>query len=233
LTVDFLSVLSKRLGIEAADYFTSEVEGEYLIVRPREYLDADIFREICEVVREFNGQYVVRNSKSYFKVPLSKVGFLELLLNNPYVFSRYLIGKSHDEVVEWLQSCIRTLGFIIYSKHGVFCKGFNPDIVTNISGTSDGWILIDVVNSDDSLLRDIAGLQVVRANIESFTNYKVRRLYCAVTQNVSVNILRNTSHFFAKTDIMKCVRVEEIPQVLRWEHDSWLATKQKEGVFEV
>ena len=77
MSVDFLSVLSKRLGIDAADYFTSEIEGEYLIVRPRQYLGTELFGKVMDVVREFDGSYVSAGKKSHFAIPLSKLASSE------------------------------------------------------------------------------------------------------------------------------------------------------------
>jgi len=73
LSVDFLSVLSKRLGIDAASYFTSEVEGEYLIVRPRQYLGSELFGSVHSVVKEFAGEYVSNGKLSHFRIPLKSL----------------------------------------------------------------------------------------------------------------------------------------------------------------
>ena len=124
MTVDFLSVLSKRLGIDASDYFTSEVEGEYLIVRPRQYLGSELFGKVLDVVREFDGSYVSAGKKSHFAIPLSrlavsaeseaapKVGSSVVFLPTDCLFSMPFQARTENGNLNELAESIGELGIL-------------------------------------------------------------------------------------------------------------------------
>lgn len=94
-----------------------------------------------------------------------------------------LKNKTHLELVNYIRNTIVSEGLIIFKAHGAFSEGFIPDIITNIDGTRNGWILIDVINNQESVLRDIAGLLVVKANVEK-TGDKIIAILCPVSYNV-------------------------------------------------
>ena len=128
------------------------------------------------------------------------------------IFRRFKLFKelSHDELVNWAKKIIRGMGLIVYRASGAFSKGFVPDIVTNLDGTSSGWVIIDVVNSRDSVLRDIAGLLVVKAFVEETTKNRVYRLICAVTPNFERKRLLYLEPFLRKFPELMVVPIEEL-----------------------
>ena len=88
-SADFLNVLSRRLGRSASDFLDVDVEGEFLVVRPKQYLGSELFSEVHEVVREFNGTYVSAGKQSHWRVPLSslRVGEGQKAVSAPQVGS--------------------------------------------------------------------------------------------------------------------------------------------------
>lgn len=83
------------------------------------------------------------------------------------------LTKEHNELVRELENEIHSLGLLAMSRAGVFSKGFRPDIVTNVGGCYDDWVIIDVINTSSSLRRDISGLLFTKANAEK-KGYSIR-----------------------------------------------------------
>ena len=75
--------------------------------------------------------------------------------------------SEHGRLVRELRSQVRSLELIVYSASGIFSKGFTPDIVTNIGGTINDWVLIEVINSQRMLKHDLAGLLIVNTNLKA------------------------------------------------------------------
>jgi ribosomal protein S17E len=86
---------------------------------------------------------------------------------------RIASSKEHDELVREIEQEILSLDLLIMSRRGVFSKGFLPDVVTNVGGSNSDWVIIDVINTPDSLKRDIAGLLTIKTNAEK-KGYSVR-----------------------------------------------------------
>jgi hypothetical protein len=75
--------------------------------------------------------------------------------------------SEHNQIVRKIERIIeKELGLMKYPKKAPFTSGFIPDILTNIGGTNNGWVIIDIINSQESLVRDIGGLLVCKANAE-------------------------------------------------------------------
>jgi len=114
-------------------------------------------------------------------------------------------GIEHDVAVRRLEDEICSLGLMVWRKTGPFSQGFSPDIITNIDGTTNGWILIDVLNKDDSANRVIGGLLVVKANVEKAGN-EIKGVLLAVTENV--NSLKDQRALLDKENIIAFRRNE-------------------------
>jgi hypothetical protein len=83
-------------------------------------------------------------------------------------FSREI--SEHNCIVHMIEKILQQdFGLIKHCKTRPFTSGFIPDIVTNIDGTNNGWIIVDVINSQESLVRDVGGLLVSAANAEDAT----------------------------------------------------------------
>jgi hypothetical protein len=54
---------------ELEDLLTFEEAGEYIIIRPRQYLGSENFAKIASLVRSAGGEYVRAGKESHFKVP--------------------------------------------------------------------------------------------------------------------------------------------------------------------
>ena len=76
-SADFLNVLSKRLGRSASDFLDVDVEGEFLVVRPKAFLGSELFSDVLAVVKEYGGEYVSNGKLSHFRVPLGNVSGLQ------------------------------------------------------------------------------------------------------------------------------------------------------------
>jgi hypothetical protein len=82
-------------------------------------------------------------------------------------------SKEHDELVREIEKEIESLGLLTMRRAGVFSRGFLPDIVVNVGGGCEDWVIIDVINTSSSLKRDIAGLLTIKANAEK-RGYSIR-----------------------------------------------------------
>lgn len=91
--------------------------------------------------------------------------------------------SEHQGLVEQIRGKLHELGLMTWRKSGVFSQGFIPDILTNVGGTQHDWVIIEVINTQESLVRDIGGLLVVLANIEK-TGQSVRRIIVATSRHV-------------------------------------------------
>jgi len=120
-----------------------------------------------------------------------------------------LKNKTHQELVNFVKGVISSEGLIIYAAKGPFSEGFIPDVITNIDGTRNGWVLIDVINNQESVLRDIAGLLVVKEE----RGDRVRAILCAASHNVEgVRFMRAFLKQYPEVDPF---RIEEIRAVIR------------------
>lgn len=118
--------------------------------------------------------------------------------------------SDHAKLVKEVEAQIRSLGLMVMSKTGAFCQGFNPDIITNVGGSVDDWVIIDVINTQESLARDIGGLLVVKANIEK-TGHWVRALIAirggkvTKTSGVKALIHRTPNFWLLELDSLKYI----------------------------
>jgi hypothetical protein len=54
---------------ELEDLLTFEEAGEYILIRPRQYLGSENFAKIASLVRSAGGEYISSGKESHFKVP--------------------------------------------------------------------------------------------------------------------------------------------------------------------
>lgn len=54
---------------ELEDLLTFEEAGEYIVIRPRQYLGSENFAKIASLVRSAGGEYISSGKESHFKVP--------------------------------------------------------------------------------------------------------------------------------------------------------------------
>ena len=76
MSEQFLVILANKLDMPSEtlqDYITAEVEGDFIVVRPRIYLGNEMFRDILTIVKEYGGKYVSLGKKSHFRIPLKNV----------------------------------------------------------------------------------------------------------------------------------------------------------------
>jgi len=62
------------LGKELANLVNFEVatvpdKGQYVILRPKQFLDSGDFAKIAAVVRQHGGEYISRGKESHFRIP--------------------------------------------------------------------------------------------------------------------------------------------------------------------
>ena len=64
---------TKRLFPKALEeMLTFEVQGNYTIIKPRQYLGSENFSKIAAIVREAGGEYISAGKQSHFRVPLER-----------------------------------------------------------------------------------------------------------------------------------------------------------------
>ena len=51
------------------EMLTFEERGEYIVVKPRQYLGADNFAKIASIIREAGGEYISAGKESHFRIP--------------------------------------------------------------------------------------------------------------------------------------------------------------------
>jgi len=51
------------------EMLTFEESGEYVVVKPRQYLGSDNFAKIASIIREAGGEYVSAGKESHFRIP--------------------------------------------------------------------------------------------------------------------------------------------------------------------
>jgi len=54
---------------ELADLLSFEKQGEYTIIRPRQFLGSDNFAKIAGIVKKHGGEYVSAGKQSHFRIP--------------------------------------------------------------------------------------------------------------------------------------------------------------------
>ena len=54
---------------ELEEMLTFEESGEYIVVKPRQYLGADNFAKIASIIREAGGEYISAGKESHFRIP--------------------------------------------------------------------------------------------------------------------------------------------------------------------
>lgn len=51
---------------------TFEETGNYIVIKPRQYLGSENFSKIAAIVREANGEYISAGKESHFRIPIKK-----------------------------------------------------------------------------------------------------------------------------------------------------------------
>lgn len=51
---------------------TFEQAGEYIVIKPRQFLGSENFAKIASIVREVNGEYISAGKESHFRIPVQK-----------------------------------------------------------------------------------------------------------------------------------------------------------------
>lgn len=54
---------------ELSDLLAFEEEGDYIIVKPRQYLGGENFAKIASIVRGAGGEYISAGKESHFRIP--------------------------------------------------------------------------------------------------------------------------------------------------------------------
>jgi hypothetical protein len=65
-TIEDVRVLFPK---ELEEMLTFEESGEYVVVKPRQYLGSDNFAKIASVIREAGGEYISAGKESHFRIP--------------------------------------------------------------------------------------------------------------------------------------------------------------------
>jgi len=55
---------------DLASLLTFEIEGNYVVMRPRQYLGSENFTKIASIVRDSGGEYISAGKESHFRVPV-------------------------------------------------------------------------------------------------------------------------------------------------------------------
>jgi len=58
---------------ELCELLSFEDKGDYIIIKPRQFLGAENFAKIAQIVREVGGDYVSAGKESHFRIPKKKV----------------------------------------------------------------------------------------------------------------------------------------------------------------
>ena len=51
------------------DMLAFEETGEYIVVKPRQYLGSDNFAKVASIIRDMGGEYISAGKESHFRVP--------------------------------------------------------------------------------------------------------------------------------------------------------------------
>ncbi len=65
-TTDDVRVLFPK---DLEEMLTFEESGEYVVVKPRQYLGSDNFAKIASIIREAGGEYISAGKESHFRIP--------------------------------------------------------------------------------------------------------------------------------------------------------------------
>jgi len=65
-TVENVRVLFPK---DLEDMLTFEETGNYVVIKPRQYLGSENFAKIASVVRDAGGEYISAGKESHFRVP--------------------------------------------------------------------------------------------------------------------------------------------------------------------
>jgi hypothetical protein len=66
---------AKGLFVEALrDLLTFEQQGEYIIIKPRQYLESENYSEVLRIVQANKGEYVSAGKESHFRIPVGEQG---------------------------------------------------------------------------------------------------------------------------------------------------------------
>lgn len=68
-----VEAVNSRLPEDLATLLTFEVEGNYVVMRPRQYLGSENFPKIASIVRDSGGEYNSAGKQSHFRVPLERL----------------------------------------------------------------------------------------------------------------------------------------------------------------
>jgi hypothetical protein len=67
--VKSIAELKAKIPSDTQDLLTFEENQHYFIIRPRQYLGAENFAKVLDVIKECGGEYVSKGKDSHFKVP--------------------------------------------------------------------------------------------------------------------------------------------------------------------
>lgn len=71
-TSSFLTKTEEAFPRNLRDLLFFEVKGDYVMIKPRQYLGSENFAKIATIVREISGEYISAGKESHFRVPVPK-----------------------------------------------------------------------------------------------------------------------------------------------------------------
>ena len=68
MKVSSKSDVAEKIPAEQRELLDIEEDGDFIIVRPRQFLGAENFRIIASVIQEFGGEYISAGRDSHFRI---------------------------------------------------------------------------------------------------------------------------------------------------------------------
>jgi len=66
--VDVVAQVEAKFPAELKEILTFEVVGEYIVIKPRQYLGSENFAKIASIVRGEGGEYISAGKESHFRI---------------------------------------------------------------------------------------------------------------------------------------------------------------------
>jgi len=68
--LDIVQKVKERFLDKLVERIEFSQQGNFIIVKTKQYLNVDDFKELSTVIRDFGGEYVSAGKDSHFKIPL-------------------------------------------------------------------------------------------------------------------------------------------------------------------
>ena len=72
ITIRCIQDLSKQFPEEVEARLSFDIKGDYIIVKPKQFLGSQMFGDVANFIRSVGGEYISAGKDSHFRVPLKQ-----------------------------------------------------------------------------------------------------------------------------------------------------------------